>query len=772
MKSQPLKRPKGNRVRAGKPETGLFEAMFRRHAAVMLLLDPDTLEVLDANDAALHLYGWSLGELRSMDFRRTICQGGTACSLRVIEQCRATGSCMGSCRHMVRGGEIRDVETRITRIQVNDQTVLFAIVSDITGRVRAEQGLKESEARLRSISENAMEGFFQSTFEGRFLWMNPACARILGYPSPEEALAGISDIASEVYAEPGERRTVVAALLHDGAVRGREIRLRRPDGRGIWASISLWTVRSEAGRAAHIEGVLEDISARKQAESERMLLATAVEQAVEGVVILTGGTWVVEYANPAFGRITDLDRSSILGRDFFELFGHGRRSALPTRDIQQALRDGQEWTGPIKGLKPGGAPLFAEAVFSPIRDETGRVTNSVGLLRDVSHLNRLEKRLRRTHKLEAVGTLAGGIAHDFNNILTPILLNAEVGMQLLEQGDILRRPLEEIIQAGGRARQLIKQILVFSRQGDLRAARIELKPIVQETVRLMRPKLPPDVEVKLEENGAALHVMADPSLLHQIVVNLSDNALHAMQERGGVLTISLGQHSVEPGEESDPSPLPPGEYAVLAVADTGHGMDQTLMERIFIPFFTTKRPGEGTGMGLSTVHGMVRSLGGAVHVDSELGKGSRFEVYFPLAGPVPCHPRVERERRALVVDAQAFSRRALAMTLRELGFKATMMRDGLKALQVFARVPGRFEAVLAGEDLQGMPGNVFLKSCRYVRKDARFILLMDRDEPGEVRPMADAVLQKPVSAAALAAALETPGQVEAYPPASSPMISK
>jgi PAS domain S-box-containing protein len=736
-------------------ESSLFEAMFREHLAVMLLLDPVTLDILDANAAALDFYGWSLGEMLSMNFRQ-ICQGGPECHAQVIEQCRDTGRRVALCRHRVREGQMRDVDIRISRIHVEDRTVLFAIISDITGRVIAERALKESMARLHSITENSTEGIYQSTMEGRFLWVNPALARILGYRSPDELVSTVTDMGTLLYSSPEEWEKLLALLGERGSLERHEVCFRHREGRAIWMAANTWVVRDQSGRALRIEGVVEDITSRKKAESERMLLATAVEQAAEGVVIVTGGTWKVEYANSAFGSITGLDRSCILGQDFFGIFGNAR-APLPARDIQQALREGLEWTGQLKGVKPGGKVLSAEAVFSPIRDEAGRVTNAVVLLRDVGYQDRMEKRLGRAHKLEAVGTLAGGIAHDFNNILTPILLNAEVGMQLLGPGDILRRPLEEIIQAGGRARQLIKQILVFSRQGDLRAARINLTPIVRETLRLMRSSLPPDVEVHLEECGEALEVMADPSLVHQMVANLSDNALHAMQGRGGALTISLKRRTVEPGERTAATPLPPGEYAMLAVADTGHGMDQTVMERIFTPFFTTKRPGEGTGMGLSTVYGIARSLGGAVRVESELGQGSLFEVYLPLAGTVPLAAKGGRERRALVVDTQAFSRRALAMILGELGFKATMLRDAPKALKAFVHSPESFDVVLVAEDLHGMSGRSFLLACRKTGRNARLILLIDREEPGSAVGVADAELRRPVSVTDLAKAVAGAG---------------
>jgi len=857
----------------------LFEGLFRHHLAIMLILEPETLQVLDANNAALAFYGWT----REQALARTlgdVCQDGAACRIDTVEQCRAAGGRVALCRHLAAGGELREVDMRVSRIQAGERCVLFAVISDVTGRMRAEAALRASEARLKSLHENTHAGMFQSTPDGRLLWVNPAFARIFGYDSPgqmvdevqdvgrdiyhnpeqrqelirtvthdgsvgplevegrrrdgsrfwvlgsswivrdaaggieriegvveditarrqaemalreseerlrsicentregifqvnmdrrfiwvnaayarmlgyasaEELVAAVTDTRAQVWASPEDREKAVALLLKREALERQELRLRRRDGLTVWVAASAWVVRGPDGLPVRYEGVVEDITARKLAESERMLLATAVEQAAEGVAIVTGGTWQVEYANPAFGAITGFVRTQILGQDFFGLFGRGRQP-LPARDIQKALLDGQEWTGPVKDLKPCGRPLAAEAIFSPIRDASGHVGKAVVLLRDVSTLTRLENRLRRAQKLEAVGTLAGGIAHDFNNILTPILLNAEVGLQLLDEGDILRRPLEEIVRAGGRARQLIKQILVFSRQGDLRAARIDLAPIVREAVRLLRERLPADVELLLDEGDQPLPVLADPSLVHQVVVNLADNALHAMQEKGGILGVRLrGREAASPGPAGE-TELPTGWYAVLEVSDTGHGMDAALVERIFTPFFTTKKPGEGTGMGLSTVHGIIRSLGGAVRVESHLGEGSRFEVHLPLAGPDAPGNREEAGRRVLVVDAQAFSRRAMAMILDGLGYKTTSMRDPTKALKVFSRAPARFHAVLAGEDLHGMSGRAFLKACRKMGAGAGFILLTDSEEKGVGSSVADAAVLKPVAAAALAQAL-------------------
>ncbi len=724
----------------------LFETLFRHHQSVMLVVDPDSLAVLDANNAALAFYGWGDGPPRGMSIHQ-LCADGPDRLREVADMCTRGGNFVEVCRHRLADGSLREVEVSLSCIDTGGRAVFFSIIGDVTGRVQAERALIESEARLRSIADNAQEGIFQCSPQGLLLWANPAFARMLGFESARELLESQDAGAPPFCAEAGDFGVLKELLERHGTVKGHEARCLRRDGRPFWFALNAWTVRDAGGGLLRIEGVAEDVTSRRQAEAERMLLVAAVEQSVEGVAI-TGPNWMVEYVNPAFRRITGLDRAALLGKDFFGLFTPGR---LPVRDIQAGLSSGKEWAGTLSDSLPGAREFKVEAVFCPIRDSQGGVVNAVVMLRDVSHQDRLERRLRRARRLEAVGTLASGIAHDFNNILTPILLNAEVGIQLLEQGDILRKPLGDIITAGVRARQLVKQLLAFSRRGELRAARMDLRPLLEETVRVLRQTLPPNVEARLDVGAEPVTVMADPSLVQQIVTNLADNALHSMRGREGTLGLTLDLCDVESEELPAPSPVSEGRYARLRVSDTGHGMDKSVLDRIFTPFFTTKRPGEGTGMGLSTVHGIVRSLGGAVRVESRLGAGSTFEVLLPLAGPAV---QVGGQRgRALVVDAQAFSRQVLAMHLRELGYRVTIMRDGPKALAVFRRVAERFDVVLAGEDLSGLTGWEFLSACRGARPETTLILLAEQASGGLGSGIADAVLQKPVDLSALAAVL-------------------
>lgn len=742
-------------------EAALFEAMFRHHAAVMYLADAQTGRILDANAAALRFYGLDHPTITAMHRSELGC-GGPECHSKRAEAPARGENRVGFARHGLANGEERDVEVRITPILVGEREVLFAVITDVTARVQAEQALRASEEGYRGLFENAMEGIFQSTVQGRMVTCNPAMARLLNYASPRECQRDLGDLDRRMYADPRDRRRFLELLTRDGAVEGFEAVLRRSDGQRIWASLNGRAVRDAEGRFVSIDGMMLDITARKRAEAERMLLVAAVEQATEGVAI-AGENWAMEYANPAFGDILGVSRAPLLGVLFFDLFSLPR---LPVRDIKNVLGRGEEWTGPLRGERGDGSPYQAEAVLSPIRDENGHVSRYVILVRDVTRQERLERRLRRAQKLEAIGTLAGGIAHDFNNILTPILLNAEMALQSLGPQHSLAKSLEAILDAGGRARQLIRQILTFSRQGGLRTERVELSGLVQEATKLLRATLPADIEAHLKIQAESLPVLADSSQILQIFMNLAANAVHAMREGGGALTVSLDL--VRVGAEGLPGGplLPEGEYACLGVRDTGHGIEAAMQERIFTPFFTTKKPGEGTGMGLSTVHGIARSMGGGVRVESRLGEGSFFAVYLPLAPlseerqaepgpgePGRVAPRPGETGRAMVVDADAFARRSVGMLLHRLGFRVTHMADTAKALRAIGRAGTPFAVLLAGENLRDIEGREFLAACRAWRPGAALVLMADQAVDAAGIGAADGVLVKPVTTAALAATL-------------------
>ncbi len=522
-----------------------------------------------------------------------------------------------------------------------------ALTTDITERRAAEEALRRSEAKYRSIFENSAEGIFQFMPDGRVIECNPAMARILGYASPAELMAEEGDILKRIHVQQEARLDFLRILAKQGRVFDFEAQVYRRDGRRVWISTNALAVMDQDGKLARVEGATRDITARKRAEEERMLLVAAVEQAAEGMVII-GRNFKAQYANPAFARILGMQpgRSENPAEEL-------QRNVDPflTDSVRGILALGLKWSGRARQTRRDGTQYVAEVLITPIRDEIGTVCNHVILIRDVTHEVRLERRLRQAEKLEAIGVLAGGIAHDFNNILTPILLNAEVSLADLDEANPLYRPLSDVVEAAGRARDLVKQILAFSRREDRERGLLVLNPLVKETIKLVRNMVDGDIAVVADISERNIAIRADPSQIHQVVTNLCMNAAHAMTPGGGTLTVGLEvvENEVagsddqspasagtggdgEPGGRERPVPeLPPGRYAGLSVRDTGHGMDRSTVERIFEPFFTTKPPGQGTGMGLAAVHGIVKACGGSITVHSVPGRGSMFVVFFPLA---------------------------------------------------------------------------------------------------------------------------------------------
>lgn len=512
-----------------------------------------------------------------------------------------------------------------------------ALGRDISLVRRMERELSQSEAKFRDIFEHSAEGIFQFEPSGAVVACNPALARILGYASPEAVLAEPGDLFTRIQARQEDRLEFLRQLARHNRVYDFEMQVVRRDGRAAWLSVNARAVLDGDGRLVRVEGAARDITDRKRAEGERMLLVSAVDQSAEGLVIVSRD-FRLEYANPAFAQIV-AGGQGMLGRDALD----GLLAPFLTESVRKMLGLGLRWSGRLRLTRPSGEEAVAEALISPVRDTAGQVVNHILLVRDMTYELDLERRLRQAEKLEAIGVLAAGVAHDFNNILTPILLNSELVLSDLPVLHPLRKPLSDVVLASERARELVRQLLAFSRQGEIAVSDLPLAPLVKETAKLVRGMAPAGVELKLEIGGEPYCVRADPAQMHQVLVNLCLNGVQAMVG-GGRLEVGLAPVGGPPRPESGGiaagaplTTLAAGPYVRLWVEDTGHGMAPEVAERVFEPFFTTKKPGQGTGMGLAVVHGIVKSCGGAVILTTAQGKGSRFEVYLPrAAAPDAC----------------------------------------------------------------------------------------------------------------------------------------
>ncbi len=452
----------------------------------------------------------------------------------------------------------------------------------------------------------------------------------------------------------------------------------------------------------------------------------ATFDAIEEVITLQDTEMTVIRANRAAGELFGINPAALTGRKCHELF---RGKDVPCEGCPEKEAVAECRTRSAVISHPLLQKTF-EVSVSPVTDSRGELKVLVHIAKDITGRLALEHRLRQAQKMEAMGTLAGGIAHDFNNILSPILGYSELALNKLSSTSPVTHDIEQVLQAATRARELVKQILTFSRRSEQELKPLQLHAIVKESVKLLRSSLPSTIEIRQQIATDCGTVLADPTQIHQIVINLCTNAYHAMRDRGGVLGIRLSALTVaEADDKVLTQELEAGPYVLLEVSDSGHGMDRRTMEKIFEPYFTTKPKGEGTGLGLSIVHGIVKAHGGHITVYSEPGQGTTFHVYFPtiekrdfFGEAVLKQPLPRGQGRILAVDDEETIVELIGQLLADLGYTVTSFTSSEKALEAFLREPDHFDVVITDMTMPKLTGLQLATRILEARPDMPIIL--------------------------------------------------
>jgi signal transduction histidine kinase/DNA-binding response OmpR family regulator len=397
----------------------------------------------------------------------------------------------------------------------------------------------------------------------------------------------------------------------------------------------------------------------------------------------------------------------------------------PQCPVVRSFASGRFESGNI--VTPTGKILELRA--APIMGESGQVESVIEILRDITEHRKLEEQLRQAQKMESIGTLAGGIAHDFNNILTAVLGYADMVLEGLAPGSRNWKLQQEVINAGLRAKELVKQILTFSRQTEHDFKPLQLHLIIKETLKLLRASIPTTIEIRQDIDASCGAVLADPTQIHQVLLNLCTNSYHAMREKGGVLEVCLRETVIGQDDHIANLELTPGKYAKLSVSDTGAGIRLEDMEKIFEPYFTTKPVDEGTGLGLSVAHGIVKSHKGRISVYSEPGKGTVFNLYFPCIAAAGETGEARSDEllpggneRILVVDDEEFIVRIEQFILENLGYRITATTSSKEALRIFAQQPADFDLVITDMTMPHLTGADLARKFLAIRPDIPLIL--------------------------------------------------
>lgn len=628
-------------------------------------------------------------------------------------------------------------------------------LSATISRKRAEASLSESEANFRAMFETASIGMAQTDPNtGRWLRVNRKLCEMLGYTVEEMLARTIWDITYEPDRETG-RQYFQSLVEGKRSSYHLEKRYVHKSGRLVWANANVSILHDATGRPLRTVAAIEDITARRLAEEERIRLSTAVEQASEAIVI-TDLAARIQYTNPAFERITGYSRQEAIGKNP-RMLQSGRHDAAFFRELWSTLSRGEVWHGRFVNQRKDGQLFEEDATITPVRDVSGQIVNYIAIKTDVTREVALEAQFRQSQKLEAIGQLAGGVAHDFNNILAAIMMQA----QLSELSDgIPEKVIEDLQQirfACERAANLTRQLLLFSRKQVIQPCDLDLNQAVTSIGKMLKRIIGENVAIHLCLHSQPLLIHADAGMLDQVLMNLAVNARDAM-EGSGKLTIQTAEVVVG---DKNPRPHPdsvPGRYVRLGVTDTGSGIPPEVLPRIFEPFFTSKERGKGTGLGLATVFGIVKQHRGWIEVTTEQGKGTSFEVYLPACASAADAtimaketPKSLRGTETILLTEDDFSLRKIAAKLLENnGYTVLEAADGTEALALWKDNFHRVSLLLTDLLMPGgINGRELSRELQGDRPDLKVIYLSgysaDLLGQGSGLRLGENFLQKPVS---------------------------
>lgn len=485
------------------------------------------------------------------------------------------------------------------------------------------------------------------------------------------------------------------------------------------------------GKLTEVIGVCTDITERVKATEELQRLYAAIEQSADEIII-TDSNGGIRYVNPAFERNTGYERPAIISSNVNALKSVHHEAGF-YEELWSTLHNGQVWKGRFTDTNKEGTLYFCDATISPIRDRAGTISGFVWIKRDVTSRLALEKQLMQAQKMEAIGTLANGVAHDFNNILGAIIGYAEMALFDAGEGSTQYNNLKHVLQAGERASQLVKQILAFSRQTAGEALSVQVQPIAKEVLQLLRAAIPAHIRIKADL-ASDTSVLADPTQIHQILMNLCSNASHAMQHKGGELSMTLQDVRLEDEAAQRIPNTKPGHYVRITVKDTGPGISPDAVDRIFDPFYTTKSPSMGTGLGLSVVSNIVAANSGFIDMENHPGRGVAFHIYLPASGEHAPKPEAEKQRpprgdeHILFVDDEKFLTDVGEQILNRQGYRVTTTNRSLEALEMFRRSPDRFDLVISDLTMPNMTGDRLAAELLRIRPDLPIIICTGMSE--------------------------------------------
>jgi PAS domain S-box-containing protein len=638
---------------------------------------------------------------------------------------------------------------------------------DITQVTEATTALQASEERYRLVSENGSDIIWLFDLAAnRFAFLSPSVEKLLGYPLEEaRALTLLDALTPEALRLVGEvmPRRLAAFAAGDDAVRtqSHELEQIRKDGTRVWTEVVTTLVADEQRQVTHLQGVTRDISGRKQAEAAlqaRELKYRRIFENIQDVFYEVTLEGIVEEVSPSIAAISrgQYTREDLLGRSMYDFY-----ASPQIRDsLIQVLREKGSVTDHTVGLKNrDGSVIPCSLSAKLLTNAAGQPVRITGTLRDITERKELEAQLLRSQRLESIGRLAGGIAHDLNNILAPVLLASPLLRAAIRDPDA-RNLVDMVETSTRRGAEIIKQLLTFSRGLKGERAPLQLGLVVHEMCAIMRETFPKNIALRAELPAGIPLITGDTTQLHQVLLNLCVNARDAMPD-GGQLTLSLEAVTLDTVSATTNPAARPGRYVVLGIADSGTGITPAHLDKIFDPFFTTKPIGKGSGLGLSTTLGIVRSHAGFIKVQSAPGAGTQFRVFLPAsvagetsgeAPPTVSRPPPGHGEVVLVVDDEKAVRDMARRLLESKGYRVFEAEDGVEALRLIQGMNAPPQVVLTDLLMPRMDGPALIRALRQLAVPLKIIAMGGLPPSEELQQLGlteELFLNKPFDAATL-----------------------
>jgi PAS domain S-box-containing protein len=601
------------------------------------------------------------------------------------------------------------------RVSERDANRRALHVLGTTQDVHARKSAEELARRDAELFSKLHDSIVCTDLDGVVTYWNDGARRLYGWTASEMLGRSVFEILDEDVREQ-------ALELHASIAAGKEFHSdwfdKRKDGSRVWTEVRAGRLTDATGRAVGVLSIARDITARREAEMTVRRDAHILAQ-LEDVVICTDAESRVVYWNQAAERTFGWKSEELMGRPIAARFPEHMHDTVE-RLMADLFATDQTMPSEWEDYRKDGSRVWIQWRAQRLKDAAGSVTGMVSVGTDMTEQRRateehrkLQQQLFHAQKMETIGTLAGGIAHDFNNILAAIVVYTELAMNEARGNERGLECLGEVKRASHRAKELIRRILAFSRFNEPDRRRVDLRTVIEDAVRFVRPMLPATLEIRLDFPDRCAPSRADQNQIHQVMLNLLSNAAQAMRKDSGSVTVKLRER-----EFSEPSTLPlgtlaAGRYLSIAVEDNGQGMDEATLKRIFDPFFTTKKPGEGTGLGLSVVHGIVHNHEGCLSVESTPGEGSTFTIYIPSTTPPPAGrrssvpptivPRGQGER-VLVVDDEEAVARLTTSALATLGYVSVGFISPDDLWREFERAPQACQLIITDQTMPRVTG--------------------------------------------------------------------